>query len=82
MYHTICMSYETKIDAGARPKWRHRLQPNTPAANPCLYLEEGGVYEVPGLRVLVQRVPVLLDLLLNHAKDVLPNYSLSFTLIH
>ena len=33
MYHLICVNYEAKILAGAGtgPKWRLRLQPNTPA---------------------------------------------------
>ena len=33
MYHTICVNYEAKIEdgTGAGPKWRLRLQPNTPA---------------------------------------------------
>ena len=30
-FYTICVHYEAKIEAGAGPKRRLRLQPNTPA---------------------------------------------------
>ena len=40
MYHTICVNYEAKINAGAGagPNGRLRLQPNppAPAPKPCL----------------------------------------------
>ena len=31
MHYTICVNFEAKIEAGAGPKSRLRLQPNTPA---------------------------------------------------
>ena len=36
MHYTICVNFEAKIEAGAGPKSRLRLQPNTPAPAPIL----------------------------------------------